>query len=277
MGLVTDARTSPLSLLDQEQPPHPERKSRRGCAIVAMLLVACLVAVAIWIFDSLSSRPQVPIKPRFEVPALLPEPKTAIPGEAGALPSAETLDAWVAKVSDRTDIPLRALRAYVNAATVTAEKSPDCRITWATIAGIGRIESQHGRHGNSDVDADGDVSPPIIGPALDGSPGFQKIPDTDKGKLDTDAEWDRAVGPMQFLPATWKRWSVRANGDGAAPDPQNIDDAALTTARYMCAKGGDLADPVGWWTAVLTYNNSAAYGREVFSNADAYGKAALKP
>lgn len=64
---------------------------------------------------------------------------------------------------------------------------------------------------------------------------------------------------------------------GAAPDPQNIDDAALTTARYMCTRGGDLGTPDGWWTAVLTYNNSTQYGQEVFSNADAYGKAALKP
>ncbi|MCA1656054.1 MAG: lytic murein transglycosylase, partial [Pseudonocardiaceae bacterium] len=52
------------------------------------------------------------------------------------------------------------------------------------------------------------------------------------------------------------------------------DDAALTAARYLCASGGDLASAAGWWQAVLTYNESVAYGRDVFSGADAYARAA---
>jgi membrane-bound lytic murein transglycosylase B len=81
---------------------------------------------------------------------------------------------------------------------------------------------------------------------------------------------------MQFLPRTWLRWGVRANGDGKAPDPQNIDDAALTAARYLCASGGNLSTARGWWRAVLTYNRSVPYGQKVFSGADAYAKAAAK-
>jgi len=80
---------------------------------------------------------------------------------------------------------------------------------------------------------------------------------------------------MQFAPATWHRWGVRASGDGKAADPQDIDDAAMTAARYLCAMGGDLSAPKNWWSAVLTYNNSTAYGQDVFSNADAYGKVSL--
>jgi membrane-bound lytic murein transglycosylase B len=200
-----------------------------------------------------------------------------VPAEPGAVPSATALDAWVARVSDKTDIPARVLRAYANAETVIRAKTPGCHLTWATVAGIGRIESLNGGHGGSEIDANGNEVPPVIGITLDGSDGVLAVHDTDAGQFDGDPTWDHAIGPMQFLPATWHRWGVRANGDGKAPDAQNIDDAALTTARYMCAKGGDLATPDGWWTAVLTYNNSTEYGQEVFSNASAYGTANLTP
>ncbi len=45
-----------------------------------------------------------------------------------------------------------------------------------------------------------------------------------------------AVGWMQFLPSTWKRWAVDANGDGIA-DPYNPVDAIFTAARYLHAAG----------------------------------------
>jgi membrane-bound lytic murein transglycosylase B len=68
---------------------------------------------------------------------------------------------------------------------------------------------------------------------------------------------------------------VRASRDGNRPDPQNIDDASLTAARYLCADGRDLARPQGWWDAVLSYNNSVDYGQQVFSAADAYARASV--
>ncbi|MGH3881632.1 MAG: hypothetical protein ACRDSK_31805 [Actinophytocola sp.] len=104
----------------------------------------------------------------------------------------------------------------------------------------------------------------------------RRIRDTDRGKLDGDPTWDRAVGAMQFLPETWQRWGVRASRDGKAPDPQNIDDAALTAGRYLCASGGNLSKAAGWWRAVMTYNRSVTYGQKVFSGADAYAKEAAK-
>jgi membrane-bound lytic murein transglycosylase B len=82
---------------------------------------------------------------------------------------------------------------------------------------------------------------------------------------------------MQFLPVTWKKWAMRANGDGTPPDPQNMDDAALTAGRYMCAIGGDLTTATGWWLAVLTYNTSTQYGRDVFDGQDAYARATSTP
>jgi membrane-bound lytic murein transglycosylase B len=69
---------------------------------------------------------------------------------------------------------------------------------------------------------------------------------------------------------------VRASGDGKAPDPQNVDDAALTAARYLCSRGGNLATAAGWWRAVLAYNASVSYGQDVFSGADAYAKEAIR-
>jgi membrane-bound lytic murein transglycosylase B len=92
--------------------------------------------------------------------------------------------------------------------------------------------------------------------------GVALTKDTDAGVLDGDQVFDRAVGPLQFIPETWKRWGVDANGDRVA-DPQNIDDAALTAARYLCASGGDLTTEHGWQQALLTYNQSDIYLRAV--------------
>lgn len=241
--------------------------------ILAVVLVAAAVVVGKTL-DEIARPPRPSGPPPFVVPKLTPEPRSAIPATA---PVPADPAGWLAHLASTTDVPLRALRAYTDAEARTRATDPGCHIDWATLAGIGRTESNHGTHGDSDLGPDGVASPPVIGPTLDGSPGLLAIADTDGGRLDGDPVWDHAVGPMQFLPETWDRWGVRASGDGAPPDPQNIDDAALTAARYLCARGGDLATPDGWWRAVLTYNNSVAYGQEVFSNADAYARASLKP
>ncbi|MEU6645672.1 murein transglycosylase [Saccharomonospora sp. NPDC046836] len=183
------------------------------------------------------------------------------------------LDAWSERVAAATDIPARVVAAYGRAEMWLRGEQPDCRLSWGTLAGIGRVESQHGTHGGGRIEADGTPTRPIIGVPLDGSPGVRAIRDTDGGRLDGDTTWDRAVGPMQFLPGTWERWRARAVRDGAPPDPQNIDDAALAAARYLCANGGDLGTPQGWWDAVLTYNRSGDYAQRVFSSADAYAAA----
>src|SRR2546428_764976 len=78
------------------------------------------------------------------------------------------------------------------------------------------------------VDANGTTVSPILGPVLDGN-GFAAIPDTDGGRLDGNQVWDRAVGPMQFLPSTWTTWSADGNGDHRA-DPNNVFDASLAAA-----------------------------------------------
>jgi cell wall-associated NlpC family hydrolase len=76
-----------------------------------------------------------------------------------------------------------------------------------------------------------------------------------------------AVGWMQFLPSTWARWGVDANGDGVA-DPNNPTDAIFSAARYLAGCGGqyDIA------RAVNCYNHSSAYVNDVLSLAAAYGR-----
>ncbi|MFW8744805.1 lytic transglycosylase domain-containing protein, partial [Mesorhizobium japonicum] len=149
-----------------------------------------------------------------------------------------------------------------------AQVKPECRISWNTLAGIGRVESNHGRHGGSEIGPDGTVSPPIYGPALDGK-GVALIPDSDGGAIDGDAQADRAVGPMQLIPQTWRNWHIDGNGDGRE-DPQNIEDSVLAAARYLCRASTALDTEAGWRKAITAYNNATTYIDAVASAADAY-------
>jgi cell wall-associated NlpC family hydrolase len=75
-----------------------------------------------------------------------------------------------------------------------------------------------------------------------------------------------AVGWMQFMPSTWARWGLDANGDGIA-DPDNPTDAVFSAARYLAGCGGqfDIA------AAVHCYNHSNSYVRDVLGLAAQYG------
>ncbi len=160
-------------------------------------------------------------------------------------------------------IPVTALEAYQDAANSANVAHPDCHMPWPLLAGIGRVESDHGRYGGAILRPDGTSSKPIIGPALNGD-GTELVTDTDHGTLDGDPVYDRAVGPMQFIPSTWAIYGADGNGDGIK-DPFNIFDAALAAANYLCIAGGDLSTTAGQTRAVLTYNHSTAYLDEVLS------------
>ncbi len=179
------------------------------------------------------------------------------------------------RLADRTiavdDIPTRAYDAYVSAARTVDAEQPGCRISWWALAAIGRVESGHGTSRGAVILPNGDVAPRILGPALTGGP-FRAIRDTDGGRLDGDPVWDRAVGPMQFIPSTWVRWSNDANGDGRS-DPHNYLDAATASARYLClgARGRPLDSAEGLRAAALSYNRSGVYADAVLANARRYG------
>ncbi|MFB7378932.1 lytic transglycosylase domain-containing protein [Kitasatospora purpeofusca] len=156
-------------------------------------------------------------------------------------------------------LPETVFAAYRKAEAALLLRSPGCHLPWQLLAAIGEVES--GQAGRGAVDAGGTTFRPILGPVLNGA-GFAAIGDTDGGRFDGDTQWDRAVGPMQFIPSTWASWGVDANGDGKA-DPNNIHDAAEAAGRYLCAGGRDLSDPAQLDRAILGYNHSAEYLRTV--------------
>jgi murein DD-endopeptidase MepM/ murein hydrolase activator NlpD len=102
-------------------------------------------------------------------------------------------------------------------------------IPWQVLAAINKVESNFGRN---------------MGPSSAG-----------------------AIGWMQFMPSTWLRWGVDANGDGVA-DPWNPQDAVYSAARYLAAAGGasDLQ------RAVFAYNHADWYVSEVLGLARLYGQ-----
>lgn len=154
-------------------------------------------------------------------------------------------------------IPATALTAYQTAARRELLLDPACGLTWPLLAGIGRVESDHGRFAGAVLHADGESTPRIIGIPLDGH-GTARILDTDNARLDGDAVYDRAVGPMQFIPSTWVGYGTDGNRDHVA-DPFNIFDAAAAAGHYLCATGGTLSTLVGQTRAIRAYNDSDAY------------------
>ena len=140
-------------------------------------------------------------------------------------------------------IPNVALNAYRVAAARMGTAEPSCGIDWSLLAGIGRVESNHGRFGGAVLNSDGTSTPRIIGPSLDGVQ-FAFIRDTDHGALGRR----HGAGPRcradAVHPGHLARLRRRRRRDGS-PDPFNINDAALAAAHYLCVAGGDLRTAAG--------------------------------
>jgi membrane-bound lytic murein transglycosylase B len=168
-----------------------------------------------------------------------------------------------------TDFTLVALDAYWRAA---ASQSA-CGIQWWAVAGVSRVEGRHGTFGGAQLLPDGRVSNPIIGIQLNGTNATRVIADTDAGTFDGDPAFDRAVGPMQFIPSTWSRWARDGNGDGER-DPQNLYDAAAAAAAYLC-NGRRLSDDNGLRAGYFSYNQSLAYVERVLGFAHDYSTLAI--
>ena len=168
-------------------------------------------------------------------------------------------------------IPLVAYDAYRSASEAAPTITESCRVHWAVVAGIAQVESRHGRiDADHELAADGDVEPAIRGPALDGTRGTQTIADTDDGELDGDATWDRAMGPLQFIPTTWRELGRDGNADGTA-DPDNLYDASFTAVAHLCLREpGDYSDRGELRRALIAYNASGRYADDVLRWIDRY-------
>lgn len=157
------------------------------------------------------------------------------------------------------DIPAMLLPMFVREAA-------QCQgLPWSVLAGVSRVESNHGRFGGAQLGPTGLVEPPIIGIALDGTNGTAEIPDSDGGEWDGDPVWDRAVGPFQFIPSSWRIFGGDGNGDGIA-DPNNILDAVPAMRRHLCPEG-HVTDVE---SAIYRYNHSDEYVAEVLGWAERY-------
>lgn len=232
-----------------------------------------------------------------------PEEPTAAPARPVQLPGAVSLEALPAPLPDESatggtpsgelsvidqplgsvaaqvppgpgGVPGAAMAAYRRAEHTLATSTPGCRLSWTTLAALGRAASGHARGGQ--LDEHGRTLGRFLGPRLDGSPGLPRIPDTDHGQLDGDPHWDRAVGPLQIIPSTWLRYAADGDGDGQA-DPNDMSDAALIAGRYLCAGDVDLTVPEQQTAAFQRVNRSDSYVTAVRAFAADYARDAAPP
>lgn len=245
------------------------RTPAAGAEVIARLVLTSAVATAPSLIVALhhapdiqptaavAPRPTFPDGPLAATPAVM-DP-TTVSHVVGPPPPAAVSAAGV------LNIPAIALTAYRNADGLMARIEPGCGVSWNMLAGIGQIESRHAFGGRTDDR--GTAVEPIFGPTLDGSlPGNEIIV---AGRTSGRTVYARAMGPMQFLPSTWTHYAADGDSDGHA-DAQNLFDATLAAARYLCSGGLNLHDRAQLITAVLRYNNSMAYTQNVLGWADAY-------
>jgi hypothetical protein len=115
-------------------------------------------------------------------------------------------------------------------------------LSWAILAGIGKVECDHGRDPDPSCTQEGAVN----------SAG--------------------AGGPMQFIASTWARFGVDAEGRGA-PDRWNPPDAIFAAANLLRASGA----PENYSRAIFAYNHASWYVAEVEAWASKYSAAAFAP
>lgn len=249
------------------------RAARLRLAVTAVVAVAGASAVAVVAAAALTGGVETLAIADDRVQDLSAEVVEPAPSPvAGSSRSSGVDPDWVLRSAERTGIPAVAVRAYADAALTLASEQPACHVGWTTLAGIATVESDHGRHGGGDVDEHGRTSVPIVGPALDGSPGLAAIPaDAASTARHGDPVWDHAVGPFQFIGSTWERWGTDGDGDGIE-DPHDLDDAALAAARYLCASGEDLRTGPGWSRAIHSYNHSDEYVLAVLAAAESVAR-----
>ena len=126
--------------------------------------------------------------------------------------------------------------AYAAAYHAAAGSCPGLR--WTLLAAVGQVESGHGRN---------------PGPSSAG-----------------------AIGPMQFLPGTFRQYAVDGDRDGLA-DPWDTEDAVWTAARYLCVSGARGGTARGTHDALFAYNRAEWYVQLVLATEHAIATATPTP
>lgn len=132
-----------------------------------------------------------------------------------------------------SDIPPELLAVYHEAASTT------CAMPWSVLAAIGKTESDHGR---------------------------STLPGVHSGANEAGA-----MGPMQFMPATWQAMGVDGDHDGVA-DVYNPVDAIWSAANYLCHEGA--GDPARLSDALLHYSGDPRYVETCLAIAASYASTA---
>jgi cell wall-associated NlpC family hydrolase len=185
-----------------------------------------------------------------EVPAVLDEP-AKVPEKPG-----QEFDAWASKTSQWLDIPLRPILGYAKTTVLLSKEQPDCHLSWITLAAVGKTTTDHGRVNGGQIGADGVSTKPI---------GTVELRDFYTHVISTA----NAAGPMQLTPALWAKWQQSASG--GKPDVQNIDDAALTAGRALCADHRNLSKGSDWWSAVTSLQSAPLFLHRTLATANLYG------
>ncbi|HET6153726.1 MAG TPA: lytic murein transglycosylase [Marmoricola sp.] len=263
--------------------PLPAAAQRRVIARTPVLATVLVVALgligalgfAVVHLGSVADSSPLPIVNAAPAPAPAIAPDTPVVTSTRRTSTSAVDPAWAARNGARAGIPVPAMVAYGNAELTLAKDQPACHLAWNTLAGIGWVESQNGTIGGRTLETNGFSSTPVIGPALNGN-GFAAIHSTPtSAQWHGDSTWEHAVGPMQFIASTWTTWGTDGDGDGTA-NPLDINDAALTTGRYLCADSHDLSTVTGWNAAIHSYNHDNAYVADVLTAANTYAQRTTK-
>ncbi|WP_326569086.1 C40 family peptidase [Amycolatopsis rhabdoformis] len=247
---------------DGGEPQVGKRKSRRGRALVVVAaVVVAVAALVVAVQFAPGSERAATTAAESSVPGTssasasnAPASSVAVPTTQPNVPQPSEFDAWASKTSQWLDIPLRAMTGYAQATVTLTKEQPACHLSWVTLAAIGKVASDHGRAQGDHVGTDGALTKPL---------GTVEVRDF-YGRTVSTAN---ASGPMQLAPAVWSKWQRSASG--GKPDPQNIDDAALTAGRALCAGGRDLA--TDWWNAVSSLQGAPVSLHRILATVNVYG------
>ena len=132
------------------------------------------------------------------------------------------------------DIPPEMLELYRRAASTCPG------LSWTVLAAVGSVESSHGR--------------------------------ADLAGVRSGSNSAGAMGPMQFLGATWASYGVDGDGDGKS-DVYSAADAVFGAAKYLCASGAGRVTALA--AAIWAYNHADWYVQAVLEVAAGYGSVGL--